>query len=513
MTERDPWLRATSISLLVLVLVLVLVARVSAQVIEPNGLQVPLPPPTAGEQALQAYFDARMPPEPIDALGDASEEPGTFSPLCGFEAELVLSESSSPAGLAWYEVPDDPRAPPAALHPLVAETTQPGATLSSDAIRSDPSYRGGLVGFALTKNGVPIYYSEARRNVECSACTMPGHWKMMLAYASRLQPNVYYLAWEDWEGANDSSWPDDGDFNDKVFRLTGVRCAGGGESCDTGLPGQCAQGVTACSSDSGSDQRCSALRPSQAERCDGVDNDCNGAVDDGEPCRIGEKCKQGVCKQTCGVGEFVCPTAHVCEEGGCVPRQCSGVRCEPGQACRAGACVGACDGVQCAAGKRCSGGACVDPCAGAECGTGRMCRDGACVDRCDCGGCPGRLACDANSGACVQPGSVTSPTPNAGAGAGGASGGVGGVAPSAGQGSSSAAPVRVPADRAGMEPSGCGCSALVPAARVPVWVLLLLFAAVVRFSRAGHWSRDGGSHDRRSVHRRGVLALVHALRR
>ena len=478
MAERDPRFRSAWPWLVALVPWLATGSSVAAQVIEPNGLQVPLAPPTAGEQSLQAYFDARMPPEPIDALRDASEEPGTFSPLCGFEAELVLSESSAPAGLAWYEVPDDPRATPAQLHMLVAETTRPGATLSSQAIRSDPSYRGGLVGFALIKNGAPIYYSEALRNVECTQCTMPGHWKMMLAYASRLQPNVYYLAWEDWEGAGESGWPDDGDFNDKVFRLVGVRCAGGGESCDTGLPGQCAQGVTACmSTNEGGDgpPRCTPLRPMQAERCDGVDNDCNGFVDDGSSCKPGEKCKQGVCTQACGVGEFVCPTAHVCENGDCVPTACVGVRCEAGQVCRTGTCVAACEGVTCAQGLRCSAGACIDPCAGAECGQGRMCRDGACIDRCDCGGCPGGQACDADGGACVDPGSVSS------AGAGAASSAAPVPDGTAGTGAPARAPGeaqgRVPADR---DDPGCACNlARGSSATLSTWILAALLTVTI----------------------------------
>ena len=76
---------------------------------------------------------------------------------------------------------------------------------------------------------------------------MPGYWKMALAYLSTANPNSYYLAFEDWEGADRTSWQgNDGDFNDKVFRINGVTCDGGGEPCDTGMPGVCAQGVTEC---------------------------------------------------------------------------------------------------------------------------------------------------------------------------------------------------------------------------------------------------------------------------
>ena len=40
------------------------------------------------------------------------------------------------------------------------------------------------------------------------------------------------MAWEDWEGANTTTWfGNDGDFNDKVFAITGVTCDGGGVPC------------------------------------------------------------------------------------------------------------------------------------------------------------------------------------------------------------------------------------------------------------------------------------------
>jgi hypothetical protein len=71
-----------------------------AQVVEPNGLAVPVLSASPGERSVQAYFDGLTPPEPIDALQGAGAEPSTFSPLCGFEAELVLSESQSPGRAA-----------------------------------------------------------------------------------------------------------------------------------------------------------------------------------------------------------------------------------------------------------------------------------------------------------------------------------------------------------------------------------------------------------------------------
>ncbi len=375
----------------------------AAQVIEPNGVKVPAPSSGgASETTLQAYFDALSPPEPIDAVADASPEPATFSPLCDFEAALVLSQSSAAAGLAWYNVPADPSAAPDAIYPIVAETTMTGATLSSSAIRDDPSYAGGLVGFVLTKlGGQPIYYSEYRRNALCSACSMPGHWKMMLAYASRLQPNTYYLAFEDWEGANENGWPDDGDFNDKVFELQGVRCAGGGEPCDTGMLGVCARGLTGCAN--GGTPACNPHVGAMPESCDGADNDCDGMIDEGQLCELSEICERGNCLPACYGGEFNCLAGATCVEGHCVEDACADVSCEPGLVCRAGACVSPCDGVVCPLGQACSGGVCRDPCEGVQCDQGLVCVSGVCVESCACAACPSGLSCNASSGQCMAP--------------------------------------------------------------------------------------------------------------
>src|SRR5207302_1927204 len=95
---------------------------------------------------------------------------------------------------------------------------------------------------------------------------------------------------------------------------------GGGVSCSTGQLGVCAAGTTACINGA---VECMQNLPPSAEVCDGLDNDCNGTVDNGNPggglsCSTG---KLGVCSAgttACTAGAVVCnqnlqPSAEVCD--------------------------------------------------------------------------------------------------------------------------------------------------------------------------------------------------------
>src|SRR4051812_30245466 len=121
-----------------------------AQVTEPNGVVVPVVASTQ-ETTLQSYFDAEM--ETIDAVRDASVNPGVFLPLCDFQATLVLSQSGAEGGIAWYNVPASPTDAPAAVNTILAPTTTTGQLISSSDVRNDPNYAGGLIGFVLQKPG------------------------------------------------------------------------------------------------------------------------------------------------------------------------------------------------------------------------------------------------------------------------------------------------------------------------------------------------------------------------
>ena len=399
-------LRASSVRLASVSLSLLLCRAAVAQVIEPNGVSVPAA--TTDPISLQQYFTSVG--ENINAVKNASITPSTFLPLCNFQAALVLQQSQAKGGLAWYNVPSTATDPMHTAKPTINLIgTFPmalNATIASSDIRSNTAYTGGLIGFALMKdlgNGpVPVYYSEDTRNADCTGCTMPGYWKMALSYQSTVTANAYYLAWEDWEGADQNSWQgNDGDFNDQVFKFTGVTCDGGGVPCDTGMQGVCALGVTQCQV--GGPPICKPTVSPTAEKCDNLDNDCNGQVDDGTGlCPGSEVCVQGTCTGACGTQEFACQPGWQCQDGLCVDPKCVGVTCPAGQICRAGTCAGGCDGVTCPLGQACQLGVCIDPCANVTC-NGAVCSHGACVTVCSCQSCGAGQVCTSN-GSCVDTG-------------------------------------------------------------------------------------------------------------
>lgn len=387
-----------------------------AQVLEPNGVPVPSVNAYNGEVSLQSYFTTQM--ESIDAVKSAAIVPGVFEPLCGFQATLVLKESSGSNGIAWYNVPASPTAAPTELFLIIPAGTPVGQVVTSADIRNNPRYAQGPIGFALTDaSGTKAsYYSEYMRNVYCSGCTTPDYWKMALIYRSTVTPETYYLAFEDYAGADASSWQgNDGDFNDKVFRINGVTCQGGGSPCDTGKLGVCSTGLTECTP--GSQPLCKQQVGPTAELCDNLDNDCNGQIDDGPGlCPADQTCFHGACIRSCGNAEFDCLPPFVCESELCIHRDCIGKLCPDGQICRAGTCMGGCEGVVCPVGQDCELGACLDLCAGVACGPDTVCERGVCVSSCRCRSCAAGKRCDATAGAsevarCVEGGceSVTCP--------------------------------------------------------------------------------------------------------
>jgi MYXO-CTERM domain-containing protein len=172
-----------------------------------------------------------------------------------------------------------------------------------------------------------------------------------------------------------------------------VSCPGTGGQCDTGLEGACGIGVTQCI---GGGVECVQVGMPGAERCDGVDNDCNGEVDDGDGlCSGANICYQGACVPPCFEGG--CAEGQTCTgEGRCVDTACMGVTCESGQRCTAGTCVDACAGVTCPHDQQCVAGRCLAVCDVITCGEGEVCQDGACRPGCPCYPCPDGETCNAD---------------------------------------------------------------------------------------------------------------------
>jgi MYXO-CTERM domain-containing protein len=377
----------------------------------------------------------------LDAKLDAKTGPGVFSPLCGFTGTLVLRGGACKLDFGWYNVtssgtpPADseiytliPRNDPAVYGtgnvdfcPLAGVTTNPAEmgkctvkTFDAGNIRADSRYKGGLIGFALrgdkSTNCPETHYSQNELHSKCTTCSPQAPWIMSLQYESKAFPDSYYIAFED-QPAGDfgQGKTNDGDFNDFVFFISGVTCQGGGQICDASatnpaLKGVCAVGRTGCSGPDGA-STCTPIVTPTPEKCDNLDNDCDGSVDNGDNlCPAGKVCDKGSCVSGCNTGEFQCEIPLVCNAAGfCVDPSCKDVMCEDGQVCLGGKCTGGCSGAVCPQGQDCQLGRCIDPCKNVTCPDNQVCDRGVCISSCTCRACPNATMCAAD-GRCVDSG-------------------------------------------------------------------------------------------------------------
>jgi len=388
--------------------------------------------------------------EVLDPVQDAKTGPGYFSGKCGFTAQLLLRGGNCQVQFGWYNVSDPTsKTPPAATEiypfiigkpheqlkcvemdgktaktdgfcPLAWDNRDPydlsitrwtQKTFASGDLSKDPRYKGGYVGFAMLGDPAKCpqnkfsMYEHNQRN----ASGVP--WVTTLIYQSTVDPSGFYMAFEDlsmsaadWKKVPAGTTGADGDFNDQVFYVSGLTCAGGNLACNTGQFGACSLGRTGCAAE-GQAAACHPVQQASAEICDNVDNDCDGLIDDGAglcPSSNAPICFHGACVASCTGGAFSCPLGLTCDASGrCVDPTCAAVSCPIGTMCHNGACAEACAGVLCPYGSQCVLGQCINPCAGVTCTGDRVCEKGLCVAPCSCNGCDTGLTCGAD-GRCVD---------------------------------------------------------------------------------------------------------------
>jgi MYXO-CTERM domain-containing protein len=357
----------------------------------------------------------------LDPVQDAATKPETFRPVCGLTFSLLTRGNAMfKNGFGWYNVLSGKKPDPGDLHLLVDCNTSIGTKTPFNML-GDPAYKGGDIGFFLvTPEGAQgtcaagdccatvaralkgeghIYYSEAKYNPDNDGS---GAFVHLLTYNSKLDSHTFYFAWEDIFKGTVST-----DYSDFVTSVSGISCAGAGVTCDTGKPGICGLGVTKCDPDG--KLICEGVYSPEPEKCDALDNDCDGQVDNGATCPEGKVCYLGTCVGKCTQSaEFPCHPGFECDEstGLCLDKLCKGVTCKKDEICVKGVCGNGCEGVVCPKHQICMGGACVDPCKGRTCQKGELCKLGVCLPDCtQCGGitCTNGMACDASTGDCYDP--------------------------------------------------------------------------------------------------------------
>lgn len=383
---------------------------------------------TCSDQNVELCLDgSEGDPALIDAQADALVAPEVFQPTCTLTFKPITKGGGDHVAFGWYNVKPDPANAGRFLAPtqeelfgmmVLAQGNTPGADLVGQqavlnlaAEEAAGRYKGGAIGFFLAANGdltnleldptthaltgqvlTRIFYTQHPLNPGSAGGKT---FFQVLTWQSVKFANSFYFGWEDLQASVDS----DNDFDDLVFLVSGIQCTGGGEACDTGLEGVCKDGTQQCKK--GQLECVQNIQPSN-EKCNALDDDCNGEVDDGDLCEADKICDRGRCVPKCGTGEFRCALDLECTPRGvCVEPACAKKECPAGQVCQDGNCIDSCTGVVCPFGEVCRNGGCVDPCDGIQCDEGFNCVLGVCRS-CECTSCAGAQVCHDN--VCVDAG-------------------------------------------------------------------------------------------------------------
>ena len=202
---------------------------------------------------VDAIFDADVVPEVFQI---PTESNGDFRTVEFHDIEEGAGYENT---IGWYNVSD-----PTTLYPVLTCTPvdhNPGDVVTVDFQQEadDGRYLGGFVGFFLVSPGDDggcgnpanlgqpgssafIVYTEAQLNGD-------GNYVHYLIYQSKQNPLAYYFGFEDlWRGG-------DNDFEDMAVKVTGL--------------------IKACEP--------------EPEICDGLDNNCDGLIDN-DPVDVGQEC-------------------------------------------------------------------------------------------------------------------------------------------------------------------------------------------------------------------------------
>ncbi len=350
-------------------------------------------------------------PVGLDPIGDATESPQIFTPDTAPGHVVIFEDIGEGAGFessfGWYNVGDDVSTPAGRIQNLhivtgcgkamvntpinLADNTKhygnpafyivnaeeeppgtgPGGPLSVDfnAEKAAGRYKGGFIAFYLitpensqAKNATPsincgdftvetngnsdfgkIYFTQKDLNND-------GDFVHDLVYKSVAKPNAFIFGFEDLFRGGDN------DFEDDLFRVAGLTppcipqaevcdgidndcdgiidedavgtnvactCDGVSLTCDNGPKfGQCQVGVTECVA---AEIVCHGTGQPTQEICDGLDNNCNGIIDD-NPTGTGAAC-DGTDADLCKNGQIVCQNGSlVCNEMGAgIVEVCNGL--------------------------------------------------------------------------------------------------------------------------------------------------------------------------------------------